>query len=448
MGKRLLDSDFYYLPSLTKSIALVLLGFGFSFNAIAVDVGCNNAFVQLLDDEMVIDVQPNLSNDTINLQCALDAATSMGVPTVRLRGATYSISSVVAENFKGTLEGKTKATTIVNVLDNSVDCVAINDSGMYAAALKFIKGEPRVRFMTIRAEASCTDGLGLDTILHFTGAATGTADCDNDVIFGAVDRVVLDGTSINNGPWAAVEAAPEGRFLGGCKETLLGTFKLNRSTIQNTFSGVVTNMKAGAQVDVNFNEFQNNIQAVNVWDSNQNTTITTNKFFGDNTLTNNYQGVYITNWSDNPPNTSRVVIHNNEFNISATTLDNFSYGVLQVFDFYDAPGNISNISTVITNNTFNLNGVDGGDIYGVRFKDSSNVHVSANRFTGHGARAIYVSGSTPMTGWTITANTGFATFTHSFLDDIRLGSNTSMFIVGPGQGLTVRDDGNNTVLPQ
>jgi len=91
-----------------KRMGLVLLASGISLNVSAASVGCDDAFVQLLDDELVIDVKANQSNDTVNLQCALDKAVSLRIPTVRLRGATYHISSVIIENFKGTLEGKSK----------------------------------------------------------------------------------------------------------------------------------------------------------------------------------------------------------------------------------------------------------------------------------------------------------------------------------------------------
>jgi len=434
------------LSTAARYLALALLWFGSPLNADAASVGCNDAFVQLLDDELVIDVAPNGSDDTVNLQCALDSAVSTGVPIVRLRGATYFISSVMVENFKGTLEGKTKTATTIEVLDSSVDCAAINDSGRESAAIKFAKGEPRLRFMTINADRPCMVNAYLDAIVHFTGGATGTAECANDVVFGAVDRVIIDGSSIDDGPWSAVQATAEGWVLKGCKTTLLGTFKLNRSTIRNVYSGLVTGMRSGAQVDVNFNEFRANGQAVNLFDSNQNTTVTSNKFFGDNLSYDDYRGVFVTNWSDTPPATSRLVVHNNEFNTSSSFTDNWSYAVLFEFDGPSQSGVVSKISSVVTNNTFNLS---GEDVYAIRIKDTSNVHVSANRFTGNGRRAIYASGETPTSGWTITANLGFATFVSKNEEHIRLGINTSKYITGPAQNTSVQDDsGNNTTLPQ
>ena len=431
---------------LAKYLALTLLLFGTPFSAMAMSVGCDDAYVNLSNDEQVIDIAPTHSDDTVNIQCALDAAVSQGVPTIRLRARTYYTGALMVENFKGTLEGISMLATVVEILDDTIECIAMNDAGRLSAAIKFVKGEPRIRFMTIRAEASCKKGDGPETILHFTGDPTGTANCGNDVIFAAVDRVVIDGIGFEFGPFAAVEASAEGRILGGCKQTLLGTFKLNRSTVQNIRAGLITSMRSGAQVDVNFNEFRGNSQAVNLFDTNQNTTITTNKFFGDNTFLGDYIAVYANNYTKTPPPTSRMVVHNNEFNIASTFTKYWSYAVLVAFDIFGSEDIISNISSVISNNRFNL---DGDNVYGVRIKDISNAHVSANRFIGKGRRAIYVSGKTAMTGWTITANTGFAKFTPFKPQDIRLGYTTSLFIVGSGQGASVRDDGqNNQVLPQ
>jgi hypothetical protein len=258
-----------------------------------------------------------------------------------------------------------------------------------------------------------------------------------------VDRVILDGTSTATGAWAGVSVDPEGRLAGGCKTNLLGTFKLNRSTIMNTFAGVVTSMKSGAQVDINFNEFRGNLQAVNLFESNQNTTITTNKFYGDNTPEEIYFGVFASNFNDNPPPTTRMVVHNNEFYVDSSSPGSWSIAVDVEFQSDEI---ISNISSVVTNNRFTLS---GNRTYGVWFADTSNAHVSANRFSGSGARAIYVGGTVPVSGWTITANTGLAGFTSDLGADIRLDANTSGCIVGPGQFATVQDDsGANTILPQ
>jgi len=241
--------------------------------------GCDEAFVQLDSETLVMNVAPTGIDDTANIQCALNIAASTGVPTVRLDAGTYYISKVMVENFKGSFEGKTKTATILEVVDGSINCDAMNDSGLLAAAIKFVEGEPRLRFMTIRAHMPCAPG-SLGAIVHYTGESAQIDNCDNDVIFGVVDRVIIEGLSDGSSYLrVAVAVEPEGQSRGGCKDTLLGTFKLNRSTIIDTYYAIVTSMKAGAQVDVNFNEFRGNAIAVDLFNTNQNTTITANKFY-------------------------------------------------------------------------------------------------------------------------------------------------------------------------
>ena len=243
----------------------------------------------------------------------------------------------------------------------------------------------------------------------------------------------------------AIEVAPEGRVMGGCKTTLLGTFKLNRSTIENTRTGVVTSMKSGAQVDINFNIFRANWFAVSVFDSNQNTSITANKFYGENSETRSFFGVYLADFTDNPPSSTRLVVHNNEFNVSSP-FSRTNYAVTVRSSTNSSSVTVPNISAIITGNQFNL---DGPNNYGINAKDVSNGHISTNRFSGSGRRAIYLNGSRPMSGWTITANKGLADFTSDYGDHIRFHCNTSQCIVGPNQDASVDDLGTNIIiLPQ
>jgi len=417
-----------------NSMALFFLCYGTPLFAMSESVGCNDTFVTLSGEELVIDVTPTGSDDTVNMQCALDAAVADGIPVVRLSAGTFFISSLSVEGFKGTLEGKTKISSIISVLDNSVDCVAMADSGRTPSVIKFIKGEPRIRFLTLTADHPCMGASRISNFLHFTGGSANAADCTNDVIFAAVDRIILEGTDATSGPFVGISVWPEGDQFGGCKVTLLGTFKLNRSEISNTLFGLMTTMKSGAQVDVNFNEFHDNQIAVYLLNTNQNTTVTANKFFSTATFSALYNGVSIATLSASAPTSTRVVVHNNEFNVS-TSNGGTSVSIVGVQDPVR-----TNVSSVITNNTFNLVGTKP---WGVFFGDISNTHVSANRFNGSGFGAVFVSGSTPVSGWTITANTGLASFESAIGDDISLGETTSRCIVGPGQGATVGDQGTN-----
>lgn len=416
-----------------------ILWIGFPLNTLAESIGCNDTYVQLSDgDDIVINVTATNNDDTENIQCALDVASIAGAPIIRLAAGTYFISLLITEDFDGTLEGRTMASTVIEVLDQSILCDAMGDAGLTPSAIKFMGGEPRIRFMTIRAHQPCDSSTRLQTILHFTGEPADANNCANDVIFGAVDRVILDGTDAATGPIAGVAAHAEGSLLGGCKDTLLGTFKLNRSELFNTAFGIVTLMKAGAQVDINFNEFVDHRTAIYLLDTNQNTTITTNKFFGGSTADFSYFGINVFTAAPDAPTRTRAVIDNNEFNISSS-FGNNSYTV-SVGQFEP----IAKMSSIITNNRFNLSGID---TWGVFLINVDNGHVSTNRFDGFGRGAVFLDGDTPVTGWTITANTGLANFSSDSDADITLGATTSNCIIGPGQGASWINFGSgNSIL--
>jgi len=129
---------------------------------------------------------------------------------------------------------------------------------------------------------------------------------------------------------------------------------------------------------------------------------------------------------------------NNTFNINSTFAP-ASNAVL-----FDQQGNIANVSTVITNNRFNL---DGGSTTGVLSTDVNKGHISANRFSGNGLSGVRILADRIVAnGWTVTSNTGFAVFASSSADVV-FGVNSDNCILGAGQGATFTDLGiKNTIL--
>ena len=399
---------------------------------------CDANFVSF--EAHTIVVKPTGSEDTANIQCALLTAAKDGYPIVKMTAGTYYTGGIIVEGFRGTLEGVTKASTIVNVLDHSINCTGMESAGQTSSVIKFVNGEPRIRFMTVRASRPCITAARIQNLLHFTGTSANDSSCSNDVIFAAVDRMSIDGADVNSGPLQAISVMAEGNALGGCKDTLLGTFKLNRSDINNTLTGITTSLKAGAQVDINFNEFRGNAAAILLMDTNQSTTITSNKIFVDSFNGISGSGIEILTKTASAPSKTRIVINNNEFTV-ASSFTPASYAI-----HASQPGKIAAISCAITNNRFNL---DGSRVTGILFEDISTAHVSANRFSGDGIGAVFVTGSLPVSGWTITSNTGMDSFTASSGADIHLATSTSACIIGQGQGAIISDSGTgNTVLPQ
>ena len=400
-------------------------------------IGCDDDFVLAAVDKFEINVTANGVDDTLNLQCAINSAASTGMPVVRLASSTYRVSQLIARDFSGSLSGTTTSSTTLEILDGSIDCNAMTVAGRTPAAIKFDGGKARIERMTILAGSPCMTG-SLKTVLHFTGESSLDESCANDVIFANVDRVNILGAGMDGLTETAVSVFAEGNFLDGCKQTLLGTFKLNRSLVSGFPVGLESLMKGSAQVDVSFNEFGENLVAIDMTDSNQNATITNNTINGDNTADSAYTGILAGTISDDAPTANRVVINNNTFNIRSTFVP-ASNAVL-----FDQQGNIANISTVITNNRFNL---DGASTTGVISSDVNKGHIAANRFSGNGQAGVMVlADRTDVNGWTVTSNTGFASFLSSSADVV-FGTGTRNCILGTGQGATFTDMGTGNSTP-
>ncbi len=406
------------------------------FPANAADLSCDITKVEL--DGQVIVVQPNGTDDTENIQCALNEAKTNGYKTVRLINGNYNISSIQISTFYGTLEGKSKATTTLNILDTSIDCAAMESAGKTTAAIKFDQGEPRIRFMTIQSGNPCTSSSVLSALIHFSGSPVDGMDCSNDVIFGNADRLIMQGIGVQ--VRHGILAAGESYILGGCKNALLGTVKINQSEIRGFRYGVSTSMKSGAQVDINFTSFDQNRNNIWIQDSFQSTTITNNTFSGgSNSIVGSHIGINVRTNNASPPNTTAVTIKNNTFNI--TSEDGIkSWGIAST-----QLQKIVDINLIITNNTFNMT----GRVAGVGVNNVSNGVIIGNSFSGTASTAIEINAnsSNPALNWVMMGNSGFAGLTVSD-SHIHLGPFAENAVIGAGQGGSIVDWGtNNTVIP-
>lgn len=386
-----------------------------------------------------IAVEPSGGDDTETIQCAIDAANENGIPSVSLRTGTFTITSIQVDGYVGNIIGNGQSSTIIEIENGSVDCEEILQSGRAAAGIKFSGGQPEVRNLTIRATDPCdTDGWEF-YILHFTGDIDG---CSDDVVFGLVDRVTIDSAGFTSATTIAVGVMPEGLVVGGCKDTLLGTFKLNRSTIYDTTFGVISTIKGAGQVDINFNDFAGNYASIFVINANQNLTITGNDFRG---IANSRNGGHLavsvgTNDSDFAPATNRAVIHKNTFRIEDDIEDGTSSAAVALLHL----GRDAALSTVITENTIDT---EGPEALGVAASDVQGGYIGGNIFRGDNAADIflYPDTVTNMRDWSIVGN-NFRPST-SIAGDIVLDAGTTQCIVGPGQQGSVSNRGNgNSVL--
>jgi len=401
---------------------------------------CDAQFVTQNPDELVLDVVATGGDDTANIQCALNLAADTGIPVVRLAKAEYSISSILVKEFNGSFQGTTRDDSILNIADQSISCASMASQGLTPAAIKFVRGEPRLRFMTIKAGSPCISGDPLRNLIHFTGLDANDSNCKNDVVFGVVDRVTIAGPGRDSSIGSAIGVTPEAAELGGCKDTLLGTFKLNRSEINDFSTGITTSMKAGAQVDVNFSTFKDNSTAIALVDSNQSTTITSNEINSENTnpAFNMAHGIVITTLGTGAPTKTRAVINNNQFTFADSVGNSGSLIAAGIFNTA-----IQDVSISITNNKFNLSGTQ---LIAISGTDINNAAVSANSFAGTGLFGVVAESvnTQSVTGWTITANSGFSGFTSQ--SDIVLGSESSQVIVGPNQGAATDDRGTGNII--
>lgn len=213
-----------------------------------------------------ISVASEAGNDTANLQCALDAAIEQGISKIELTSSDYTIDSVTALGFRGSLSGISKSGTRLTLAAGGVDCAADDPS-----ALRFYVGAPTIERMTIEAEELC-GGTGE------TGSAIGfysnANSCSSDrTIFGNVDRVVI------TGPGASVTdmiSAVSMSKANVCDDIVLGTLKVNRSEISGLAHGVVSSIGGEGQVDINFNTFTGMGTSIAIANANQGSSIAGN----------------------------------------------------------------------------------------------------------------------------------------------------------------------------
>ena len=408
---------------------------------------CDNAFVDLANKELIIEVTPTGIDDTANIQCALDAAANIGIPIVSLSAGDFFIRNIFVEKFYGSLQGTTRTSTRLNILDNSIDCRLLKDQGLSPSAVRFSQGEPQLKFMQILANSPCMTDVPLDSVIHFTGKNAYDPDCGFSVINGRVDRVDVVGPGAGGNVNVGIAATAESEIVGGCNIALLGGFKLNKSSISSFTRGLQTGMRSGAQVDINFSVFDQNQYGVVLMDSNQSTTVTTNEFFSDdpgadasfdNGLLYDTTAIWVTTSLAKPPSKTRLIVDNNKFNIHSSTV-----GIIDAIRAGDWLGNPQVISLAITNNVFDLT---GSDTIGIWTIDVDNGAISANRFKGNGGTAIgVIARLESVTGTTITANQGFAGF-NALNSDIFIGLGVLDTIIGPGQNAVVNDLGSNSVI--
>ncbi len=119
-------------------------------------IECDNHYVKVHHKR--ITVLPTGVDDTENLQCALDLATSMPWAHVRLVEGDYYTSFLVADGFVGWFRGAGKDKTTILTLPGGLDCVArFAEINTYPHLLTFVASKVALRDLTfaIGGDAPC-----------------------------------------------------------------------------------------------------------------------------------------------------------------------------------------------------------------------------------------------------------------------------------------------------
>ena len=368
-------------------------------------------------------------DDTETIQCALDSAASQGLGSVRLDIGEFRVTGLETSGFVGIFEGTTRAGSALIIENESAEC---GDDFVPAASLiVFEGGTVTVRYMSIEVDEPCSSGVGYN-VLEFTQAS-----CEVRTHFANVDRVDFRGAAPSDGGSRAIKIFGKAECLAS-GEGPLGTFKLNRSTINGFSEGVRTGMLGGGQVDINFNEITNVLDAITIFDANQNTTIT------GNDISSVQNGVWVATANDWAPGQNRTVVHNNNF--ETLPGGTYYYGV-----------DLSNYTTrashsgVVTNNTFNMTDKADGT-FGVFLGGVDGALVSGNIFNGTALVGMVLDGGSyeqPIQDVAIIGNNFSQTSSYEEEEseiDIFLSETTERIIVGP-QSATTSDNGlNNEIL--
>ena len=410
-------------------------------SALAQDLGCSS-LVSLNGGTIEVEsVESGSSDDTENVQCALDAATEGGYRDVFLTSPQYTIGAIAVTGFVGDLRGRSKAGTHVTIEDSSLSC-----DGAIGVALEFRVGTASVRNMTLHVDSPCGDGGSASVIAYYSDPNK----CSNRTTFGNVDRVVINGqgtSGLDAVTGVTMQAAP------GCtaaNERILGTLKVNRSEMTQLDFGVISSVAGGGQVDVNYNTFDMVGLPLTILDAAQSTTVLSNTFnFNDAPGYPAGTGlgttaVFIASTSDSPASNSTTIKSNKFKDAGASSA---GYGILA-----GQQGSSIAHTMLVSANTFtgNSSSTDGAGLAAI---DTNDGLVSGNRFSGKAGTWIdlrsgtkadgYVGGN--VSGWAIVANDFGAS---QATTDVLLGTRTSGIIVGKDQDLPKVDDqtGNNDVL--
>ena len=397
---------------------------------------CDSSYVDF-SGEGEVKIEPTSVDDTENIQCAVDEAIQLGKAKISLQKGEFLLgTSISFVGFTGEFSGVSKTSTIVKTIPNSWECS--NGTDTQEQLFRVANGSVQFATMSVVADDPCIEGTSFGTWKAIDISPI-YLFCDERVSFSSVDRVNLTLNATVNGRYTAIHAGNNRR----CNNGLLGTLKVNRSTIQGWEYGVNTEMLGGAQVDVNYSDFIANKYGVRIYNANQLTSIQRNQFYlnaPDHMPGTRPHGIGFFGGGDDSPRQNVLSIANNRFYDEVGTGHELRLS-------YESTTKSAGISVSIVGNRFE-DGAEGLERDGMANISINNIDagfIAKNTFLENAYMNILLWGRA---GDDDTADS-WAIVDNNYVGPnggIRLEELTKNNIVGPGQNFPVYNDGDNFVL--
>lgn len=399
-------------------ILLLFLASAYSSTLLATDNPCDPTYVSVdANGWFVVTASADLTGvtDTTNLNCTTNAIENGTFEKVRLKNGDFHISEVVLNcpTAKNCLfSGTTKAGTVVNIVDGSIECAA-QWSNLVATAGITVRGSATIRYMTLTADEPCAADGFLPSVIQFTGEpavldtpVTQATGCDNGTTFSIFDRVDIH-TSTEEVD-IGVFVGPQSHFFGeACPYLLTGTFNGLRNSINGPYICAEIDMQGRARTGLDFLVARNCAIGVFTWDTGQSLRITRADILVDANNDGEVAGIIAIRTPDGPDTTS-ISLDQSTVEVRSGGETPEAIGVLvedilssQVVTTSASSKTIkksgsqptatdalsTNIDVSVTNTSFVL---DGSQTTVARFINVDNGRFSANEMTGNGRAGVEI----------------------------------------------------------
>jgi len=321
------------------TVLALVITLGWNTSAARAATSCNSAFVTLSGS--VITVKPTGVDDTVNIQCAFDAAVASGPGVdVRLKSGTFHTAQIVVNNFHGKFTGAGAKNTVIFNLPNlyvtPVDMYLNLPSAdnPWPSLFSFINGDFAIADMAIHISGdNGTTGwtiFGIDPPIIELAIAVAVLGTNANV---RVDRILIEGELMENSlnGYNLINGVYFEGFQGDLPwPSISGSFQVYDSTFSRIASATPVFNLSGASVTISRNRFENVFDAVDSADL-----VNSSLTFTNNQVKDTFLGLWFyTNFTEDSG--SSFLVQNNVFSGYNTVIGG-SYGPL--FDGLFGEGN-------------------------------------------------------------------------------------------------------------